>query len=160
LGLDVLPIALRHPVSVTVALDRAENNTQEILNSLERIKGHGQISMTLRKPEMDRTPNSDGRKWLAARMIERKAVESSGRWLEKLVDHTSYPASPLHETRQAMTVCLLVPRRDDASAIDQLRSVLAQRQIGASGELRLSVSGLWPALGFAGLSLNQTAEPI
>lgn len=158
-GLDVLPFSVRQPVSIAIALECARLRNHEIRNALADIEGNGQLSLSLKTPQSETMGASDGRVWLASRAREASAIKDLGHWLETLAGRTPYVASPLHTTRQLLTIALLVPRAELARSTETLQAILPQQPALPWAGARLSVSGLWPALGFSKLVLDQIDAP-
>ncbi len=156
-GLDVVPFAPRRAILLAAALEHGRNNNLAILGALSRIAGRGQLSLTVRKPATENPAPVDGRAWLASRFRNRNALDNLHEWLANLADRAAYPASEIHETRKALTVALMVPRTEQGRALDDLRNIAAKSEAPTPAGARLSVSGLWPALAFAGRHLNERA---
>ncbi len=157
-GLDVLPFALRTRVSLDVAQSCVRPNEMALKAALQKIRGCGQISLSLRKVRTDLSLESEGRGWLAGRLSDFTNNEKDRHWLQQIVMSIGYPVSELVETPKSFTIGCLVSRQDVRSVIDILHANLA-----SSGDVellipRLTVSGLWPALGFADLKIHLPAE--
>lgn len=159
-GLDVLPLALRHAVSVDTVQESILPNYQNIKTALQRIRGFGQLSLSLRKSETALATDSNGRSWLAARLRYAATKEADKCRLRQVAISTGYDVCDIVETRQSFMVGLRVPRNEYLQAVERLRTELAHFGTPEFNSSRFTISGLWPALGFANLCLNQPAQQL
>ena len=142
-GIDLVPLATNQRVIVHHAM----HPSPELLDDIARLRGQGQLTLTLSWQASPQTAES-GRSWLQLRQRARGEAALAEQMLEKLVSRLTYDRSLPRTGAGQSTLDLLVPRTELDRAqrnIVLLTQTLATKSLpGAS----LLVTGLWPAFSF------------
>lgn len=144
-GIDLLPLATHQ----RIIAPQATPPTSDLLDDVARLRGQGQLTLTLAWQAGPRTARPDsGQRWLQMRQGLRAEAALAEQMLEKLARCLPFDRSLPRTGAGQCTLDLLVPRAklDHAhQEIAILTQTLATKSLpGAS----LLVTGLWPVFSF------------
>ena len=147
-GFDLLPFAVRYPVSFDEALDHARTQETEIRQAFDRIRGAGQLVLSVRKKADSETFPRTGREWLLDRRQKQDSSKGDRHQLEMIAKNTVFQHSVVTESRAGLNLALLIPRHQFEAA----KRILQKKMIVQPFGERLVLSGLWPPFAFSNLA--------
>lgn len=149
-GMDILPLAPAHAVSLQAANAFALAHCARLATDLDHLCGKGQLSLSLALDPLPIVPpqRGGGRAWLLAKARRQKDLEAAQhkalrRILSCLAALPNEQSAP-HIAAQSVRVDVLVPRRTLNKTVMSIR---ATTQAQSLAEMFL-ISGLWPPFSF------------
>ncbi len=152
-GLDFVPLAPTQHTTLQDAITYTEQHNESIVQQISALYRKGQFTLTLAAPMRDGVPRhtGTGRSWLRGRIQSQHQNDEAYSLLTRLAE--GY-LSRQTQAKNAVRCDVLVPRHDVTTVIERIK-----KDAPAFPQHRkLTVSGLWVPLSFAGQHLHQGAH--
>lgn len=157
-GLDILPISPRYSINLELLMDNSAIKDSYLRMALARIKGNGQVSLTIHKPTEQTGFPLDGRGWMQMRKRKKDGLAAMKQWLQKQAETTGRHLSECTETSSTVNISILAPRLYHERNMEELKNTIEANNNSFFEGMKVSISGLWPALGFCALPLTTKAS--
>ncbi|EBA11529.1 hypothetical protein [Roseobacter sp. CCS2] len=144
-SLDFIPVAPAQNLAVSDATDISQTGHLDRLWRM--LTGRGQFSIALAVQVSQPLCPQDGRGWLRARQVQQEQRLARDAMLQDITTRLNLPITP-HRHGPRGTYCDVLTGHAKAHDVRAMITRMAHK-INAPANVSLTVTGLWPPLGFA-----------